>query len=75
MTKQQIISDTLDIINKLPDSKAEEIRNILVKYYNEKDDEIFDKGFKKLISSSETYSFLNNEPDLYTEKDLAVRYK
>ncbi len=75
MTKQQIISDTLDIMNKLPDSKAEEIRNILVNYYNEKDNEIFEKGFKQLISSSETYSFLNNEPDLYSEKDLAVRYK
>ncbi len=75
MTKQQIISDTIDILNRLPDNKAEEIRNMLINYFNEKNDEIFEKGFSKLISDSESYSFLNEEPDLYSEKDLIIRYQ
>lgn len=74
MTREQIISDTLDVLKKLPEQKAEEIRNILVKYYNEKDEEIFEKGFDHLIASSYSYSFLNDEPDLYTENDLVARY-
>lgn len=75
MTKQQIISDTIDILNRLPDNKAEEIRNMLINYFNEKNDEIFEKGFSKLISDSESYSFLKEEPDLYSEKDLIIRYQ
>jgi hypothetical protein len=75
MTKQQIISETVEILNKLPDNKAEEIRNMLINYFNEKNNEIFEKGFSKLINDSESYNFLNEEPDLYTEKDLIVRYQ
>lgn len=74
MTREQIISDTLDVMKKLPEQKAEEIRNILVKYCNEKDEEIFEKGFDQLIASSESFSFLNDEPDLYNENDLVARY-
>jgi uncharacterized protein YutE (UPF0331/DUF86 family) len=70
MTREQIISDTLDVMKKLPEQKAEEIRNILVKYYNEKDKEIFEKGFDQLIAGSDSFSFLNDEPDLYTENDI-----
>lgn len=55
MTREQIISDTLDVMKKLPEQKAEEIRNILVKYYNEKDKEIFEKGFDQLIAGSDSF--------------------
>ena len=75
MTKQQIISDTIEILNKLPDNKAEEIRNMLLKYFDEKNDEIFEKGFQKLVQDSDSYKFLNDEPDLYSEKDLIARYQ
>jgi len=74
MTREQIISDTLDVMKKLPEQKAEEIRNILVKYYNEKDKEIFEKGFDQLIAGSDSFSFLRDEPDLYNENDLVARY-
>ena len=74
MTKQQIISETVDILNKLPQEKAEEIRNLIVKYYERKDDEIFEKGFEKLINESESYAFLRNDDDLYTLDDLIKRY-
>ena len=75
MTKQQIISETVDILNKLPLEKAEEIRNLIFEYYEKKDEEIFEKGFEKLINESESYSFLNDDEDLYTIDDLIKRYK
>lgn len=75
MTKQQIISDTVEILNKLPDNKAEEIRNLLMEYFNENNDEIFEKGFLNLVQNSESYSFLSDEPDLYSENDLVVKYQ
>ena len=36
MTKQQIISETIGILEKLPQEKAEEVRNLLLKYYEKK---------------------------------------
>ena len=75
MTKQQIISETLGILEKLPQDKAEEVRNILIKYYEDKDEEIFVKGFRKLTNESASFDFLKNEPELYTEDDLIKRYK
>ena len=49
MTKQQIIHETVDILRKLPKEKAEEVRNIILKYYLKKEEKIFEKGFDKLI--------------------------
>lgn len=75
MTKEQIINETIDILKKLPSEKAEEIRNILFNYYNSKDEELFEKGFKKLILESNSFDFLKNEPDIYKLDDLLKRYK
>ncbi len=74
MTKQQIIIETVNILEKLPQEKAEEVRNLLLKYYEKKEEEIFEKGFEMLIQESNSYDFLKNEPDLYTLDDLIERY-
>ena len=74
MTKQQIISETIGILEKLPQEKAEEVRNLLLKYYEKKEEEIFEKGFEMLIQESNSYDFLKDEPDLYTLDDLIERY-
>jgi len=75
MTKQQIISETVDLLEKLPQEKAEEVRDILVRYYENKDEEIFEKGFRKLIYESGSYDFLKEEKDEYTVNDLIKHYK
>ena len=75
MTKQQIISETVDILKKLPQEKAQEVRDILIKYYENKDEEIFEKGFRKLVYESGSYDFLKEEKDEYTVNDLIKRYK
>ena len=75
MTKQQIISEAVDILEKLPQEKAEEIRNLLKQYLNKKDEDVFEAGFTKLVSDSASYDFLKNEPDIYGTDDLIERYR
>ena len=38
------------------------------------DDALITKGLQQLSSSSHTYDFLENEPELYTINDLKVRF-
>lgn len=74
MNKQSLINRTLGTLEKLPDDKVNEIAEfadfILKKY----EDQILQKGIQKIISESDSFSFLNNEEDLYDESDLKVKY-
>ena len=72
MTKKAIIERTINIINQLPESKAEEISDFadfVIKRYEEK---TLTEGIQKIISDSESFNFLNNEEDIYSEKDLKL---
>ena len=64
MTKQQVIEETVEILEKLPQEKAEEVRNILLTYFENQEEEIFEKGFRKLVYNSGSYDFLKDEPAL-----------
>lgn len=70
MTKQAIIERTVKIINQLPESKAEEISDFadfVIKRYEE---QALTQGIQHIISDSQSFYFLKNEEDLYSEKDL-----
>lgn len=74
MTRQAIIERTLKAINQLPEEKAEEISDFaefMIKQYEEQQ---LSKGIQKLTASSQTFNFLNDEEDLYTEADLKEKY-
>ncbi|MBK8482979.1 MAG: hypothetical protein IPO78_13820 [Saprospiraceae bacterium] len=70
MTKQAIIERTVKIINQLPESKAEEISDFadfVIKRYEEQS---LIGGIQNIISSSQSFDFLSNEEEIYSEKDL-----
>lgn len=70
MTKQAIIERTIKIIIQLPESKAEEISDyadFVIKRYEE---QALTEGIQNIISDSQTFNFLKNELDIYSEKDL-----
>lgn len=70
MTKQLIIEKTVKAINQLPEDKAEEISDFadfIAKRYEE---HLLIQGIQQLTSNSQTYDFLIDEEDLYTEADL-----
>ena len=74
MTKQTIIERTVKVINQLPEDKAEEISDFadfLIKRYEEQG---LIKDIQNIISESNSFDFLNNEEDLYSESDLKEKY-
>jgi len=74
MNKHSIIERTLRAINQLPDDKAEEISvfaDFLMKRYEEQK---LTEGIQKLTASSQTFNFLTEEEDIYTEDDLKEVY-
>ena len=74
MTKEAIIQKTIEILEKLPSDKINEVSDfadfILKKY----EEQLIQKGMEKLVSESEAFSFLQEEEDLYEEKDLKGKY-
>lgn len=74
MTRQAIIQNTVNIISKLPDDKAEEISdfaNFVMKRYEEY---LLLQGIQKINADSKSFDFLKDEEDLYTEADLKEVY-
>ncbi len=70
MTKQLIIQKTVNAINQLPENKAEEISDFadfIAKRYEE---HLLIAGIQQLTSNSQTFDFLKDEENLYTEADL-----
>ena len=74
MTKQAIIARTVEAIKQLPDDKAAEISDFvdfLLKRYEE---HALTKGLQQLTAESQTFAFLHDEEELYTEADLKQLY-
>ncbi len=74
MTKQIMIEQTLKVFNQLPEEKVEEISNFadfILKRYEESE---LLRGIQKISSDSNSFTFLNEETDLYTMADLKKVY-
>ena len=75
MTKQALIKKTIVALEQLPQDKVSEVADytdfILKKY----DEQILQRGLEKLVSNSESFDFLKQEEDLYTDKDLKEKYR
>ncbi len=74
MTKQLIIEKTVKAINLLPEDKAEEISDFaefIIKRYEKHQ---LTEGIQQLITNSQTFDFLKEEEDLYSEADLKEVY-
>ena len=74
MTRQAIIERTLKAINQLPEEKAEEISDFAEFMMKQYEEQQLSKGVQRLTLNSQTFDFLNNEEDLYTEGDLKEKY-
>jgi hypothetical protein len=74
MTRQAIIDRTLKAINQLPEDKAEEISDFAEFIRKQYEEQEISKGVQQLTASSKAFDFLEQEEDLYTEKDLKETY-
>ena len=74
MTKQAIIEHTIEVINQLPDDKAAEIAefaDLLIKQQSEMI--AFDIDVQSFASGN-SFDFLKDEEDLYSDDDLKEAY-
>jgi len=72
--KQEIIAHTIKTLDKLPTSRVLQLSDFaefLLKQYEE---EILQRGMTQISSKSEALSFLEEEEELYSVKDLKERY-
>ncbi len=74
MSREAIINRTVNLLDQLPEDKLRQaidfIQYLLWKY----EQETLTKGVSKLNLESESFSFLEEEEDLYTVEDLKERY-
>ena len=74
MNKQSIIERTVEVINRLPENKAEEISDFADFVIKRFEDQTLSKELKHVISNSKTFEFLHHEEDLYSEADIKEKY-
>ena len=74
MTKQSIIERTVEVINKLPENKAEEISDFADFVIKRYEDQRLSEELQHILSESKTFEFLHLEEDLYTEADIKEKY-
>ena len=75
MEKDVLIKKAIKNIQRLPVTKVKEVNDFAEFLLNKIDDQMITEGIKKITSTSKSFDFLSNEPDLYTETDLKVKYK
>jgi hypothetical protein len=75
MTRGQLIDETLQKLNKLPDDKIQEVKNYADFLISKIEDQIVIDGIAVLTAKSKTFEFLNEEEELYTVNDVIEKYK
>lgn len=74
MNKESLLNQTINKIKMLPENKLQEISAFTDFLLSKIDDKILMKDIQKLTSDSKTFNFLNEEEDLYDEKDLLEKF-
>jgi hypothetical protein len=75
MNRIQLIDETVQKLNKLPDDKIQEINHFVEALLVKIDDKLLIEGIAEMASKSKTYDFLNDEEDLYTVNDVIEKYR
>lgn len=74
MSRAEIIEQTIAALNKLPESKGEEVMDFANFMVKRTEDLQLQEGIQKLIENSDSFSFLNEEEEIYTLDDLKNKF-
>jgi len=74
MTKKLLINKTVETLEKLPKSKIQEIADFADFVFKKHEEQILQKGMENIVSNSDSFAFLQDEEDLYDERDLKEKY-
>lgn len=72
MTKQNIIEKTVNIINRLPQEKAEEIFDFADFLMKKQEEQNLVQQIGYIVAESSSFEFLRNEEELYSEEDILL---
>jgi hypothetical protein len=75
MTREAIIQRTMEVISSLPSDKIEEVSDFADYILKKYDDRSLQQEMHALIEQSDTFSFLNDDEELYSTADLKELYK
>src|SRR5690606_38216317 len=75
MGRDQLIRKTLEQLSKLPDQKIKEVSDFTEFLLHKIENQILTEGIQKMVSDSDTFHFLEEEEELYTEGDLKEKFK
>jgi len=74
MEREVLVKNTIGRIEQLPTKRVQEVNDFVEFIIRRTDDALITDGLQQLSSISNTYDFLYNEPELYSENDLKVRF-
>lgn len=74
MEKRALIRKVVDSLEKLPKSRITEVRDFTEFLLKKWEEESLQAGIEHLITSSQSFDFLNDEEELYSVEDLKERY-
>ena len=74
MEREVLIERTIRKIERLPTTRVREVNDFVEFIVQRADDEMITEGLQQLMSYSNTYDFLYNEPELYSVNDLKVKF-
>jgi len=75
MEREILMRKTVRNIEQLPTVRIQEVNDFVEFILRRVEDALITEGLQQLSSSSHTYDFLNNEPEIYSVNDLKVQYK
>ncbi|MEA5141389.1 hypothetical protein [Arcicella rigui] len=74
MTLQTIIDKTVQVISQLPEDKASEISDFADFIMKKHEEQLLNEHIQKLVQQSKSFSFLDEEEEIYTLDDLKEKY-
>lgn len=73
MSRQELIENTIQKLNNLPDNKIIEVNDYIEFILHKIDETLLIEGIKNLDSNS--FNFLADEQDIYSVNDLKEYYR
>ncbi len=75
MTRESLIQKTLQHLEQLPDQKVKEVSDFAEFLLYKIDQQIVTEGIRKMVAESPSFNFLDEEEEIYSEKDLKEKFK
>ena len=75
MSRDMLVKKTLDSLTKLPERELKEVSDFAEFLIHKIEHNLMKQGIQKLAMDSESFSFLEEEEELYSKSDLKDSYK